>query len=65
MRFFHSGGYMLLHTPKGKDVTIDFQFTAPNSSSEDMFKNRKSKSEKVFLSRCKCNIGDRKELSIT
>lgn len=46
-----SGGYMLLHTPKGKDITIDFQFAAPQSASKDMFKNDISKSEKV------CEIG--------
>ena len=38
---------MLLHTPKGKDITIDFQFIAPQSASQDMFKKDKLKSEKV------------------
>ena len=55
---------MLLHTPKGKDVTIDFQFTAPNSASQDMFKNRKSKSEKVFIVVYRSNIGDGKVFRI-
>eukprot|EP00795_Rhopilema_esculentum_P008506 gene8506-14506_t len=45
-----SGGYMLLHTPNGKDVTIDFQFVAPNSASEDMFGKDKSKSVTGALS---------------
>jgi len=45
-----SGGYMLLHTPKGKDVTIDFQFSAPLSASKDMFEKDKSKAEKGGLS---------------
>ena len=43
---------MLLHTPKGKDVTIDFQFTAPNSASQDMFQKSKLKSEKVCPDCC-------------
>ena len=47
-----SGGYMLLHTPKGKDVTIDFQFSAPLSASKDMFKKDKSRAEKVYLTVC-------------
>ena len=38
---------MLLHTPKGQDVTIDFQFVAPASASKDMFSKDKSKSERV------------------
>ena len=38
---------MLLHTPKGQDVTIDFQFVAPASASKDMFNKDKSKSERV------------------
>lgn len=40
---------MLLHTPKGKDVTIDFQFAAPYSASKDMFGIDKSKAEKVVV----------------
>ena len=40
---------MLLHTPKGKDVTIDFQFVAPQSASQDMFNKDKSASEKVRI----------------
>lgn len=47
--FDDSGGYMLLHTPKGKDVTIDFQFVAPQSASQDMFNKDKSASEKVRI----------------
>ena len=43
---------MLLHTPKGKDVTIDFQFSAPLSGSKDMFEKDKSKAEKVCLAVC-------------
>ncbi len=40
---------MLLHTPSGKDVTIDFQFTAPSSATETMFKNKEKKALKVLI----------------
>eukprot|EP00794_Sanderia_malayensis_P011955 gene11955-13192_t len=45
-----SGGYMLLHTPAGKDIAIDFQFVAPGSATRDMFKTDKSKAEKGAFS---------------
>ncbi len=39
---------MLLHTPAGKDITIDIQNDSPGSATKDMFQNDKSKAEKVI-----------------